>query len=240
MKKQFITLSFLALLLTGCSNNSSLTTSSSSAASSNNSSLTTSSSSAASSSSMNIYNEITYEVFCEEVQKADADLLDKSYEYVKSNVKGSYSFGETKLENINVTYTKMAVEEGVQFVADTDDETVKRVTDQYYFYCASVYVYTSQFVTMTDSTLKYYKSEQGYMFEGTFKSDFMGMKSDSEVHYEFNIDGVCTRFISSAVMDNISGALEGTSNSVSTNTTMTTTCDLTITLTAAEKEELVD
>ncbi len=236
MKKQFITLSFLALLLTGCSNNSSLTTSSSSAASSNNSSSSIISSST-SSSSMNTYNEITYEVFCEEVQKADADLLDKSYEYVKSNVKGSYSFGETKLENINVTYTKMAVEEGVQFVADTDDETVKRVTDQYYFYCASVYVYTSQFVTMTDSTLKYYKSEQGYMFEGTFKSDFMGMKSDSEVHYEFNIDGVCTRFISSAV---ISGALEGTSNSVSTNTTMTMTYDLTITLTAAEKEELVD
>ena len=263
MKKQILFLTLLPLFLTGCGENSSNTTPISNNSDATTVTENTSVEEVSNEESNTIiseedggeveetsrysfdlpqeYEEISMEEFSLEVSQVNEDLFNSNRIYTEANVKGSYHMvvdpQERDLKNIDATWKFIDDGEGsTSWTFDGEDQDALNATENYYYYGAITYIVGLNFTTISNSTLKFYHSVDGFKVEGTYDSYIdMGaiMTSSTRDYYEFNSDGIATK-----IQTHSTGTMTGQESETTTITINTLTeIDFTISHVVTEAEE---
>ena len=252
MKKQLLVLTLLPLFLTGCGENSSNTTPISNNSDATTVTENTSVEEVSNEESNTIiseedggeeeetsrysfdlpqeYEEISMEEFTLEVSQVNEDLFNSNRNYIEANVKGSYHllYGTTNrdVENIDATWKFVDDGEGsTLWTFQGEDQDVINATENYYYYGAITYIVGLNFTTISNSTLKFYHSVDGFKVEGTYDSYLdMGaiMTSSTRDYYEFNSDGIATK-IQTHSTGTVTSQGKETSATIETETTINLT-----------------
>ena len=262
MKKQLLVLTLLPLLLTGCGESSANTTPISNNSDATTVTENTSVEEISEEESDEIiseeesdeeeetsrysfdlpeeYEEISMEEFTLEVSQVNQDLYNSNRVYTEANVKGSYHMmlGPTvrDIENIDATWALVDDGEGtILWTFQGEDETVSDATGSYYCYGAITYIMGLSFATISNSTLKFYHSVDGFKVEGTYDSYLdMGaiFSSSSRDYYEFNSDGIAT-----TIQTHSTGTMTGQGSETSTTLETESTINFTVTHVVEEVQE---
>ena len=254
MKKQILVLTLLPLFLSGCGENSSNTTPISNNSDATTVTENTSVEEVSNEESNTIiseedggeeeetsrysfdlpeeYEEITMEEFTLEVSQVNEDLYNSNRIYTEANVKGSYHMvvepQERDLKNIDATWKFIDDGEGTtSWTFDGENQDALNATQNYYCYAAISYIMGLGFSNISNSTLKFYHSVDGFKVEGSYDSYLdMGavMTSSTRDYYEFNSDGIAT-----TIQTHSTGTVTSQGKETSATIETETTINLTVT-----------
>ncbi len=262
MKKQILVLTLLPLFLTGCGENSSNTTPISNNSDATTVTENTSVEEVSNEESDTViseedggeeeetsrysfdlpdeYEEISMEEFSLEVSQVNEDLFNSNRIYTEANVKGSYHMvvepQERDLKDIDATWKFIDDGEGSTiWTFQGEDQDILSATQNYYCYPAISYIMGLSFSNISNNTLKFYHSVDGFKVEGSYDSYLdMGaiMTASTRDYYEFNSDGIATK-----IQTHSTGTMTGQEKETTITLNTLTEIDFTISHVVTEVEE---